>query len=146
MDLREIVWEGVNWINLSLDRDHWRALVNAIMNQNVCISHLSHPCYMFRPSHPIWFVHRNNIWGSRLYQTVFKCMLPGGYPLYKPKRCATVWDRMENFLTWIIQSLANFDSFCYDGSKRLAVEEEIGVGGETGGRFACVTSLQRLEG
>jgi hypothetical protein len=27
MDLREIGWGGVNWIDLAQDRDQWRALV-----------------------------------------------------------------------------------------------------------------------
>jgi hypothetical protein len=30
---------------------------------NVCISHLSHPCYMPHPSHSPWFDDlNNNIW------------------------------------------------------------------------------------
>jgi hypothetical protein len=28
MDLREIGWDGVDWIDLAQDRDQWRALVN----------------------------------------------------------------------------------------------------------------------
>jgi hypothetical protein len=28
MDLREIGWDGVDWIELAQDRDQWRALVN----------------------------------------------------------------------------------------------------------------------
>jgi hypothetical protein len=28
MDLREIGWEGVDWIRLAQDRDSWRAVVN----------------------------------------------------------------------------------------------------------------------
>jgi hypothetical protein len=32
MDLVEVGWGGVDWIGLAHDRDHWRALVNAIMN------------------------------------------------------------------------------------------------------------------
>jgi hypothetical protein len=32
MDLREIGWDGGNWINLAQDRDQWRALVKAVMN------------------------------------------------------------------------------------------------------------------
>jgi hypothetical protein len=32
MDLREMVWEGVNWIHLAQDRDQWWALVNTVMN------------------------------------------------------------------------------------------------------------------
>jgi hypothetical protein len=30
IDLREIVWDGVDWIDLAQDRDQWRALV--VMN------------------------------------------------------------------------------------------------------------------
>jgi hypothetical protein len=32
MDLREIGWDGVDWIDLAQDRDQWRALVNTVMN------------------------------------------------------------------------------------------------------------------
>jgi hypothetical protein len=28
MDLREIGWVGMDWIDLAEDRDEWRALVN----------------------------------------------------------------------------------------------------------------------
>jgi hypothetical protein len=28
MDLREIGWDGVDWIELTQDRDQWRALVD----------------------------------------------------------------------------------------------------------------------
>jgi hypothetical protein len=31
-DLREIGWDGVHWIDLALDREQWRALVNTVMN------------------------------------------------------------------------------------------------------------------
>jgi hypothetical protein len=34
MDLREIGWDGVDWVDLAQDRDHWRALVN-MMNLRV---------------------------------------------------------------------------------------------------------------
>jgi hypothetical protein len=32
MDLREIGWEGVDWMHLTQDRDQWQALVNVVMN------------------------------------------------------------------------------------------------------------------
>jgi hypothetical protein len=32
MDLKEIGWDGVDWIDLAQDRDQWRALVNTVMN------------------------------------------------------------------------------------------------------------------
>jgi hypothetical protein len=32
MDLREIGWGGMDWIDLTKDRDQWRALVNKVMN------------------------------------------------------------------------------------------------------------------
>jgi hypothetical protein len=34
-DLREIRWDGVDWIELAQDRDQWRALVNTVMNLRV---------------------------------------------------------------------------------------------------------------
>jgi hypothetical protein len=30
MDLREIVWGDVDWIDLAQDREQWRALVNTV--------------------------------------------------------------------------------------------------------------------
>jgi hypothetical protein len=35
MDLREIGWGGMDWIDLHQDRDQWRAFVNTIMNLRV---------------------------------------------------------------------------------------------------------------
>jgi hypothetical protein len=35
LDLREICWEGVDWMHLVQDRDQWRALVNTVMNLRV---------------------------------------------------------------------------------------------------------------
>jgi hypothetical protein len=35
MDLREMGWGGMDWIDLGQDRDQWRALVNTIMNLQV---------------------------------------------------------------------------------------------------------------
>jgi hypothetical protein len=35
MDLREIGWDVMDWIDLAQDRDQWRALVNTVMNLRV---------------------------------------------------------------------------------------------------------------
>jgi hypothetical protein len=35
MDLREIGWDGMEWIELAQDRDQWRDLVNTVMNLRV---------------------------------------------------------------------------------------------------------------
>jgi hypothetical protein len=35
MKLREIGWDGMDWIDLAQDRDRWRALVNTVMNLRV---------------------------------------------------------------------------------------------------------------
>jgi hypothetical protein len=32
IDLREIGWGRMDWFHLAQDRDHWRALVNMVMN------------------------------------------------------------------------------------------------------------------
>jgi hypothetical protein len=34
-DLREIGWDGMDWIDLAQDRDQWRTLVNAVMSLRV---------------------------------------------------------------------------------------------------------------
>jgi hypothetical protein len=35
MDLREVGWDGMDYIDLVQDREQWRALVNAVMNLGV---------------------------------------------------------------------------------------------------------------
>jgi hypothetical protein len=35
MDLREIGWGGMGWIDLAQDREQWSALVNTVMNLRV---------------------------------------------------------------------------------------------------------------
>jgi len=35
MNLQEIGFGGINWIELVQDRDSWRVLVNAVMNLQV---------------------------------------------------------------------------------------------------------------
>jgi hypothetical protein len=35
MDLREIGWDGMDWIDLGQDKDQWRALVNTVMKLRV---------------------------------------------------------------------------------------------------------------
>jgi hypothetical protein len=35
MDLMEIGWQGMDWMQLAQDRDQWRALMNTVMNHRV---------------------------------------------------------------------------------------------------------------
>jgi hypothetical protein len=35
MNLREIEWVGMHWIDLARNRDQWRALANTVMNLRV---------------------------------------------------------------------------------------------------------------
>jgi len=35
IDLHEVLYESMNWIDLAQDGDRWRALVNAVMNFRV---------------------------------------------------------------------------------------------------------------
>jgi hypothetical protein len=34
-DLKEIGWDGMDWIDLAQDKDRWKALVNKVMNLRV---------------------------------------------------------------------------------------------------------------
>jgi hypothetical protein len=34
-DIREIEWDGVDWIDMAQDRDQWRAIVNTILDLRV---------------------------------------------------------------------------------------------------------------
>jgi hypothetical protein len=35
MEQREIGWDGVDWIDIDRDSDHWKARVNTVMNLRV---------------------------------------------------------------------------------------------------------------
>jgi hypothetical protein len=35
MDLGETEWDGTDWIDVAQVRDHWKALVNTVMNLRV---------------------------------------------------------------------------------------------------------------
>jgi hypothetical protein len=35
MDLREIGWDGMDWVAMAQDRDQWKALANMVMNLRV---------------------------------------------------------------------------------------------------------------
>jgi hypothetical protein len=35
MDLREIEWDGVDWIDMTQDRNQWRSLVKTVLNLRV---------------------------------------------------------------------------------------------------------------
>jgi hypothetical protein len=51
IDLREIGWGGMDWIDLAQDRDQWRALVNTVTNEiqetkstTLCFYAMPAPC------------------------------------------------------------------------------------------------------
>jgi hypothetical protein len=35
MDIRKTEWDGMNWIDLTQDKEQWRTLVNMVMNLRV---------------------------------------------------------------------------------------------------------------
>jgi hypothetical protein len=35
MDLQEVGWGGMDWIDMAWDRDRWRAVMSAVMNLQV---------------------------------------------------------------------------------------------------------------
>jgi hypothetical protein len=35
MDLQEVGWGGMDWIDMAQDRERWRALASAVMNLRV---------------------------------------------------------------------------------------------------------------
>jgi hypothetical protein len=35
MDLQEVGWGGMDWIDMAQDRDRWRAVVSVVMNLRV---------------------------------------------------------------------------------------------------------------
>jgi hypothetical protein len=35
MELREIEWDGVDWIDMAQDRDQWGVFMNTVMNLRV---------------------------------------------------------------------------------------------------------------
>jgi hypothetical protein len=35
MDLREIGWNGMDWMDMAQDKDQWRALVNTVLKLRV---------------------------------------------------------------------------------------------------------------
>jgi hypothetical protein len=51
IDLRVIGWGGVDWLDLTQNRDQWRALVNSVMNQWVPRSHSITPELLEREAH-----------------------------------------------------------------------------------------------
>jgi hypothetical protein len=47
MDLREIGWASVDWIQLAQNRGRWRALVNTVMNLRILAPRIWLVIYLF---------------------------------------------------------------------------------------------------
>jgi hypothetical protein len=41
MDLREVGWDGMDWIELAQDKNQWRGRVNTVMNLRVSYKYFS---------------------------------------------------------------------------------------------------------
>jgi hypothetical protein len=56
LDLREIGWEGMDWIHLAQDRDQWQALVNTEMNVQVpySVGNLLSSYWLFKMDQTPW--------------------------------------------------------------------------------------------
>jgi hypothetical protein len=50
MDLREIRWGGMDWIDVAQDRDQWGALVNTVMNLGVSYNRAYMGCEAWPPA------------------------------------------------------------------------------------------------
>jgi hypothetical protein len=68
MHLREIRWDGMDWIDLAQDRDRWRALVNTVMNLWI-----QYDAGKFLSSFTIGGFSRR----ARLHEWVIKYLKPG---------------------------------------------------------------------
>jgi hypothetical protein len=65
--LEEIIWVGVEWINLAQDRGKWRAVVDTVMNFSVFLYYLRYPWPYLKDS--VVLVVDNETFGMiRLYR------------------------------------------------------------------------------
>jgi hypothetical protein len=110
MDLREIGWGGVDWIDLAQDRDQCRALVNTVMNLRIrsctigglskglscmklllydisishsfCMPSLSHSPLLDHPTHPMESLHVTVLCPETV---TYHCIV---FPCFRPVRDA----------------------------------------------------------
>jgi hypothetical protein len=61
IDLREISWGSVDWIQMAQDRDLWRALVNTVMNIRV----LAPPEFLMQYIYISFESRKSSIYGNQ---------------------------------------------------------------------------------